>query len=52
MSLSQKLKSQEAFKDFWKPGGSGPAWSYLEPKIDLKPYISYEDLLLEDILVF
>ena len=43
------MRQQEAFKDFWRSGGSG---SYLEPEIDLNTYFSYEDLLLEDILVF
>ena len=27
--------SKEPFKDFWRPGRSGPAGSYLEPEIDL-----------------
>ena len=27
---SSKLQSHEPFKDFWKPGGSGPAGSYHE----------------------
>jgi hypothetical protein len=40
------------FQDFWRHGGSGPAGSYLEPKIDLNTYILYKGLLLEDILVF
>ena len=44
-----KLRSQEAFNDFGTPGGSG---SYLEPEIDLKIYILYKGLLLDDILVF
>ena len=51
-SLSQKLRPQEPFKDFWRPGGSGPAGSYLEPESDLNTCISYKDVLLEDFLVF
>ena len=51
-SLSQKLRPQKPFKDFWRPGGSGPAGSYLEPESDLNTCISYKDVLLEDFLVF
>ena len=41
----KKLQSQKPFKDFWRPGGPGPAGSYLEPKIDLNTSNLYWDLL-------
>ena len=47
-----KIAVTGGFKKFLKPGGSGPAVSYLEPGIDFNTYISYKDLLLQDILVF
>ena len=50
-SLSQKLRPQEPFKDFWRPGGSGPAGSYLEPERYLNTCISDKDVLLEDFVV-
>ena len=50
MDLYEILKRY--VEDFWRPGGSGPAGSYLEPEIDLNTCISYKDVLLEDILVF
>ena len=48
----QKLQPQEAFRDFWRPGGSGTAGYYQEPEIDLNTYNLYKGLLLKDILVF
>ena len=51
-SLSQKLRSQEALKEFWIPGDPWPAGSFLEPEINLNTYILYKVLLLEYDLVF